>query len=97
MSELVPVLGAEQLLAITAASVQQAGIDEMPNRGCKYPDGSQLYQITAPHMCVGFVAINGRVTPPIAPIISWMLGKQIGFIAQYCAKKRWSLVKVSVP
>lgn len=52
-----------------------------------------LYQITAPHFCAGIIVEN-NVIIKAAPILRWMTDKDIGFIKEYCKKKKWTVYKV---
>lgn len=49
-----------------------------------------LYRVTAPHFCAGFVAVRGSVVGA-APILSWAVGKDLPWVLAYLRRKGWAV------
>lgn len=53
-----------------------------------------LFQITTPRFVAGFCTDAKGIVWTAAPIIKWMKDKPLGFIANYCKTKGWTLARV---
>lgn len=51
----------------------------------------KLIIIEAPHFFAGAFVRDGKVYNA-APIIRWMIGKDMDYIKSYCDKKNWTMV-----
>lgn len=49
-----------------------------------------LYRVTAPHFCAGFVAARGSVVGA-APILHWAVGKGVAWLLTYSERKGWQV------
>jgi len=52
-----------------------------------------LYQVTAPHFCAGIIVIDNIVIKA-APILRWMIDKNVDYLTEYCKKKKWEICRV---
>jgi len=56
-------------------------------------EGEECLQVTAPHFSAGLLLRKGRVHEA-APILHYMKGWYLSEVTSYCAKKRWTLIRV---
>ena len=54
-----------------------------------------LYQITSDYFCAGLVSKECKVIKA-APIISYMLNKDISWVRDYINNKNWTLARISI-
>jgi hypothetical protein len=54
-----------------------------------------IYEIYAPHFCVGLVVSHTGKVIRVPPIIKYMKGWHINEAKTYCNKKRWTLNKIT--
>ena len=52
-----------------------------------------LYQITSSYFVAGLIVKDDKVIKS-APIIKWMIGRNLKYIETYCLSKHWKLTEI---
>jgi len=56
---------------------------------------TELYRVESPYFVAGFTAKNNRCTRA-APIINWMVRKELFYISSWCMKHGFTLLHIGM-